>query len=330
MDNVARFSAKERKELFLETSRKLNVHEAVIEKDFWVSWVLNALFRSEHWGSRMIFKGGTSLSKVFGLINRFSEDIDLILDWRVLGYTDEDLWKDRSNTQKDRFSEEVTHKNNEYIRESFIPGFRVELEGRLQGSISLEFHEEPETHVIFNYPRSFDSGYILPQIRLEIGPLAEWVPHSTHEISTFAAQEFPALFKTPVCTVEVIDAERTFWEKATILHQQAMRGRVSPRYSRHYYDLAQMALSEIKIEALNKLDLLKNVVTFKKQFYPSKSAQYDLASPGTLKLLPSEDLVKELAEDYKKMSEMFFGEPPAFEVILGTLSQLEREINNKE
>jgi hypothetical protein len=327
VDKVARFSTQDRRYLFTETARKLGIHEAVIEKDFWVCWALNVLFKSEQWGSKMIFKGGTSLSKVFGLIKRFSEDIDLIIDWRLLGYTDKDLWSERSGNQKEKFFKEVVETNNKYIQDKFIPGFKAELEEILQNSLSVEFHNEPDPAVIVTYPRTFTGSYILPQIRLEIGPIAEWIPNSKRSITSFAAKQFPEFFNEPSCEVTVIDAERTFWEKATILHQQAMRGRISPRFSRHYYDLAQMAGNDVKMNAIKSTDILKNVVSFKIQFYPSKAAKYELAKPGTLKLVPPDGLIKELADDYKKMREMIFGESPAFENIIETLKNLESEIN---
>lgn len=328
MDDVARLANNDRRDLFTETSRAMKMPPGIIEKDFWVCWILDALFSSESWGRSMIFKGGTSLSKVFKCINRFSEDVDLILDWRILGYTDDNLWNERSTTQKDKLFKEVSLKTNDYLKTSFIPQFESELENKLQNSIPVEFQEEPILCVNIEYPRAFTNSYILPVIRLEIGPLAEWVPHSTHTISSFAAETFPNFFKNPEFTIEAIDVERTFWEKATILHQQAMRGYISPRYSRHYYDLAMMAAGEIKTNAFKRIDLLQNVVAFKQQFYPSKSARYELAIPGTMKLLPSENLLQELASDYKKMEEMFYVKAPSFEDIITILNALENEINS--
>jgi hypothetical protein len=273
MINVARFSLQDRKDLFIETARKLKMHEGIVEKDFWVCWVLKILFESQRWGRAMVFKGGTSLSKVYKCIKRFSEDIDLIVDWRLLGYTDEDLWKVRSNNQKDKFFKQVLTDTNNFINSTFISHFIGELEEKLEDKITMEFNE-PDASVIISYPRAFTNDYISPQIKLEIGPLAEWIPHGTYSITSFAAQEFPRFFSKPHCEVIAICAERTFWEKATILHQQAMRGSVSVRYSRHYYDLAQMAGSNIRATAFERLDLLKDVVSFKMQFYPSQSAHY--------------------------------------------------------
>jgi len=142
------------------------------------------------------------------------------------------------------------------------------------------------------------------------------------------------VFKSPTCPINAIKAERTFWEKATILHAEAFRPEHKPhlaRYSRHYYDLAMMARDEAtKSAALSDLELLHSVVVFKAKFYPSAWANYDLAKPGTFKLLPPDHNFKSLADDYKQMQVMFCGEVPAFDHLMETLQGLEDEINELE
>ena len=127
----------------------------------------------------------------------------------------------------------------------------------------------------------------------------------------------------------VIAAERTFWEKATILHQEAHRKTQTPqRYSRRYYNLYKLAVSRVRASALADPKLLQDVVAFKQRFYPSAWARYDLAVPGSLKLLPATpSQVKELAQDYEEMQVMLFGAPPEFRDILDELKHLEAEIN---
>lgn len=177
-----------------------------------------------------------------------------------------------------------------------------------------------------------DTGGLLPYIQLETGPLASWLPHSEHFITPYAAEEFPDLFELPKCSVQAIDAERTFWEKATILHHEAHRPEesvVPERYSRHYYDLCLMAADEkLKTTAFNKLDLLENVVLFKKKFYPRGWANYDAAKPGTLKLMPPSRVLDAMQKDYAEMQEMIFGRRPSFHEIIDSLGDLEAEINH--
>lgn len=127
-----------------------------------------------------------------------------------------------------------------------------------------------------------------------------------------------------------IAAERTFWEKATILHKEAQRpGALPERHSRHYYGLHMLAHSPVRARALSDLSLLADVVAFKQRFYPSRWARYDLATPGTFKLLPADAArIENLERDYANMQVMLFGGPPAFAAILETLRDLELEINS--
>lgn len=325
MELVARFPEQDRKDLFLQTAEKMRLSAGNIEKDFWVCWVLDALFSSETWSNKLIFKGGTSLSKIFHLINRFSEDIDLILDWQQLGIAKDVPWENRSKTQQDKFCDKIRAETSDYIAHTFVPSLGQELAQKLQADIGMEARDDT---VIIAYPKTLSVEYVRPEIRLEIGPLANWVPHGKFPLSSYAAEHFPQFFKKRSSTVVAILAERTFWEKATILHEQASSARILPNYSRHYYDLAQMAGSDVKLLALGNLDLLHEVIEFKDRFYRSNKARYDLAVPGTFRLMPSPDLLPELEKDYRRMGVMLFGAPPEFESIISTLRKLEGEINS--
>ena len=158
------------------------------------------------------------------------------------------------------------------------------------------------------------------------------VDERTHkdEISSFVAQKFPEHFENPACQVSTIVAERTFWEKATILHQEANRAaekKIPLRHSRHYYDLAMMTTSSVKDKALSNLELLEGVVAFKQRFYSSAWAKYEDAKIGTLKLLPPEFRHRELKEDYASMRNMIFDKYIEFDEMMSTLKDLEDEIN---
>ncbi|MEZ5614752.1 MAG: nucleotidyl transferase AbiEii/AbiGii toxin family protein [Rhodocyclaceae bacterium] len=190
---------------------------------------------------------------------------------------------------------------------------------------------EDDPHVIeVRYPAAFADTYLRPEVRLEIGPLAAWLPHEEKRISAYAAKAFPGLFARREATVRTIRAERTFWEKATILHQEAHRPEDSPqpaRYSRHYYDLARMAASPVQAAALADRELLAGVVAFKQRFYPRPWARYDLAVPGSLRLLPGEQTLATVEADYRAMADMIFGAVPDFADIVAQLRALEDEIN---
>ncbi|MEO7343945.1 MAG: nucleotidyl transferase AbiEii/AbiGii toxin family protein [Methylotenera sp.] len=323
MDKVAKFSQKDRSDLFAETASTMRTTPAIVEKDFWVVWVLSRVFANTDLARILKFKGGTSLSKVFGLIGRFSEDIDLILDWREVVHDDPEAA--RSKSQQMKFNEATNAEAISYIDTALLPQVQQCVGDLCSCSIDVA-----NPHAInIRYPAAFGDAYLRPEILLEIGPLASWLPSDVFAIQPYAAQHFPRLFEKPSCVVPTILAERTFWEKATILHQEAHRGDkpMPPRYSRHYYDLARLALSDVKNIALADLEMLAAAVAFKQRFYPSAWAQYELAKPPNLKLIPPEARASELAKDYQAMQNMIFDKPLSFDEVMQTLTSLEKEIN---
>lgn len=329
MDKVAGISADDRKDLFQETAARRGMHPAIAEKDFWVCWILKQIFTDQGLKDKLIFKGGTSLSKVYHLIERFSEDIDLVLDWRVLGYgkEQEDPFKEfESNARRGRFYEQMNARAGDYIETQLVPQLN-QLFAKCSG---ISASGDGRDHQIVNivYPSVFSLEYLRPEVQLEIGPLASWVPNEHHIIKPYAAEEFPKVFDDPDCPVFAISAERTFWEKATILHQQAHRQNSMPaRYSRHYYDFYKLSRSPVKEAALKDGKLLQDVVEFKQRFYPSAWAKYENAKPGSFKLLPNEACLAEIGKDYDAMGEMIFGDRPDLDLMMGALGELEQEIN---
>lgn len=330
MNRVASLSEKERNELFTLTAERRGMGTvAVVEKDFWVCWTLKQLFEHPALSKQLIFKGGTSLSKVYGLIDRFSEDIDLVLDWRVVDEVENPMGE-RTPSQQRKINEVLNERACAYIAETMLPQLEQALGAHCE--LDMKLDEKDQGHVVrVKYPKTTNAGGLLPYIQLEIGPLASWLPHSEHTITPYAAETFPDQFDAPQCSVRAIDAERTFWEKATILHHEAHRPEdsvIPERYSRHYYDLCLMAADEtLKASALGKMELLEDVVAFKKKFYPRGWANYDAAKPGTLKLIPPERVLKAMEKDYVAMQEMIFGRCPSFEEIVVSLTSLEKEIN---
>lgn len=325
MDKTAKLPANQRKELFQQTAAKLHMlSEAAIEKDFWVCWMLKKLFTSRI-KDIIIFKGGTSLSKIFHLIQRFSEDIDLILNWK--DNTVGDPMLPRSHSRQDKFNSELDQWSSNFIRKIILPEVQNTCAGICQAEISPN---DPE-HIVVTYPKSFDDPYLRPQILLEIGAKAAWVPHDTYTIRPYAAEIYPGIFDSPDASIKATTPERSFWEKITILHAEAHRPANSPvraRYSRHYYDTVMIARSPVKQKAFSDLQLLKNVVDFKEKFYHSGWANYQEAKPGTLKLLPPAHSMTELRKDYGKMKMMIYGAPLSFDEIMESLEKLEDEINN--
>ena len=246
---------------------------------------------------RLLFKGGTSLSKINHAINRFSEDIDLAVDYVALGFTgDRDPRREGlSKTKRAAILAEMMTACQQYIGSEFIEVLRVRCEEILGNGEdwTLAVSEQDRNIVRFQYPSAAPTlDYIKPQVILELGTHAEFVPRDRFTVRAFAAEEFPALFAEPDVAVTSLLAKRTFWEKATILHAEFHRPAekaLPDRYSRHYYDLAMLAQSPVRAEALADLALLDQVVRHKETFYPSGWARYDLARVGSLRLVPPEE-----------------------------------------
>ena len=330
MKKVALLNKEDKMVLFTNTGRKKTMHPSIIEKDFWVCYTLDYLFHHSPWKNAFIFKGGTSLSKAYHVIERFSEDIDLILDWRLVNDLRTDPWDDRSKTQQDKFNKHINQKTASFLREQFVPIMKQDFERDLGSNIDISIDTEDEQTVNFAYPQIYEDQYLRPEIRLEIGPLAEWLPHHGQVIRSYASEEYGKVFEQPDTTVQTVDAQRTFWEKTTILHKVANRdiSKTFPRrYARHYYDLYCMYSSKIKNSAFEQKELLERDVLFKKKFYYSGMAGYETAKIGAMQLLPRKEDISALKNDYEQMKEMLFGYVPKFEEIMIAITALQDEIN---
>jgi hypothetical protein len=240
--------------------------------------------------------------------------------------TDEDPYEGRSNTQQDIFNKKLNKLAEDYIGRDLLPI----LNGLMQPPCDARVDSYDGQTVIIQYPKLFSGTYLRPEIRLEIGPMSSMVPCSKYSIRPYAAEVFPEKFENSFANVVSIVPERTFWEKVTILHVEAHRpaGKSHPaRYSRHYYDVYKMLDTDIEMKGLKNLKLLDDVVNFKKRFYYSNWAKYDLAAPRTIKLIPDESRLKSLMEDYEAMEEMIFGAYPTFDHIIDKLRAFQKKLN---
>lgn len=333
MHKIGAMSADDLETLFRGVSEEINKPIDIIEKDFWVCWTLAYLFGECKWKHNMAFKGGTSLSKGFNLISRFSEDIDVILDWRLLGYTTATVMAPRSKTQDNLHVEEMNRRGAEFLCGEFLETLRIDFSKLLpRGQFKLFIDDDPQT-ICFQYPKSGVSGYgsaILDIIRIEMGANARWTPSSPVKISPYVSQVLGANMENPSVNVMTADPTRTFWEKVTILHKEANRihGSFPPRYARHYYDLYKMFNSPVKEAAYRNLELLGTVVEFKRRFYSCAWAQYDDAKIGTMKLLPHDRFMQDINRDYVRTQTMMYDDIPSFEDVMQCIKVLESEINS--
>lgn len=185
--------------------------------------------------------------------------------------------------------------------------------------------------ILFSYPRLYSSTATLDVIRLEVGPLAAWSPSQPARITPYLAELRPQLFQRPSTTIPTAIPERTFWEKATILHQETNRPEsksLPRRYARHYYDMYRLGRSDIADRAIERSDLLYEVVAFKEKFYRTPWARLHEAVPGTMRLVPESWRLPDLERDYGAMRPMIYGEVPPFETLLDSIANLEKRIND--
>ena len=310
-----------------EVSNAKGLSKAIIEKDLWVCAALDYLFTKNPWRDHLAFKGGTSLSKAYNLIERFSEDIDLILDWRVIGYGETEPLEERSSNQQDKLNKEILAKTAEFLQTTFIPRIKEDLSELISRDLQILYEDDA---VIIGYGNAYADASILHSIRLEIGALAAWTPTQITTIRPYIAEAYPDQFGDVFVKVRTTTPERTFWEKITILHREAFRPESSPlppRMSRHYYDIYRMAKLGILDQALQDPDLLKQVAAFKAKFYPQKWAHYELAKLGTLRLAPPAYNLKSLQRDYAAMAGMIYGKMPEFDELMAEIIKIEQQLN---
>lgn len=343
MDDVARLPPVDRADLFSATASRRRLRLEIIEKDFWVCWSLKRLFTLSDPPAGLIFKGGTSLSKVFNVIERFSEDVDLSFNRADLGFGGEhDPLHAPSGKKARQWREALTETCRRVIHEQLLPQLTAtfaEVIGEPPGALwwlELDPEDTSQQTLLFHYPSGGkpreveEPGYIKPYVRLEIGARADHWPSLQATIMPYAAEEFPRPFRDPTCSVKVLAAERTFWEKATLLHAWHHTPPDKPfrdRQSRHYYDVVRLFEKGIGKEALRDTNLLLKVAEHKDVFFPAASAKYEEARPGTLRLVPPPARLPELEQDYRKMQEMIFTDPPPLNHLLTVLREIEALIN---
>jgi predicted nucleotidyltransferase component of viral defense system len=348
MDKVARLPAADKAALFNETGAMRGVTNAIIEKDFWVCWTLKRIFGLQGEGNPgLVFKGGTSLSKAYGAIRRFSEDIDLSFDRKDLGYggeRDPEKAAVASKKKAKKLIDNLVADVENHIATVLLPRLgetiAKELGPSKEAGWSLVIDDQEPQNLLFYYPPSLGDtdyaglSYLSRRVKLEFGARGDAWPVEHREIQPYAAEEFPDFFESPTCALDVLALRRTFWEKATILHAEHHRPAeaATPRYlSRHYYDLAMLADTEDGKAATVDTDLLTQVANHKSLYFRSAWTQYETARRGTLQLSPHPDRLADLRRDYREMAPMIFDDPaPGFDDIMKRIEQLERSINKPE
>ncbi len=329
-------SREDRREACLQTMAATGIRANMVEKDAWVCWVLRELFALPGAADHFIFKGGTSLSKAWKVIHRFSEDVDISLSREWLGFSGaRDPEAATSRKQRAKLLEELSAACAANLGTVVAPALRARI-ATACGSFSWSLDvspEDPQT-LLFAYPSVFDggdtAGYVRPVVKIECGARSDRWPVAPQSLAPYLAEAFPQAFPDATFTVPVLGIERTFWEKATILHAEAHRPAGKPvpdRFSRHYSDLAALAAHPAGVAALDRTDLRERVAAHKQVFFAAAWANYETAVPGTFKLIPSPERLNALSADYRAMQDMFFRPPSRWPDVVATLSALETRIN---
>ena len=338
MDDVARLAPRDRSDLFRAAAEAKGVTIQIVEKDFWVCWVLRQLYTLGDLPAALLFKGGTSLSKVFGVIERMSEDIDLVIDRADLGFTGDldPTAAGVSGKERERRIDALKKAAAVFVGGPLVDALRARFEAVLGSSESWSLRADvtnlDNTLILFEYPSMEPpSAYLRSMVQLELGARGDTWPATEGKVTPYAAEMFPAQFHEPTASVRAITAERTFWEKATILHALAHQGAEKAKrakLARHYYDVYRLWEHGLGRTAGGDQTLLADVVRHKTTFYRDPKARYELAIPGSLRLVPDDDVLAVIRSEYAAMAEeMIFGEVPKLDEVLRVLKDAEAGIN---
>ncbi|MGD0747941.1 MAG: nucleotidyl transferase AbiEii/AbiGii toxin family protein [Acidimicrobiales bacterium] len=320
----------ERSGAYRAAARQTGLPTKILEKDVWICWTLEVLYgQPGHYP--MAFKGGTSLSKVFNAISRFSEDIDITI---TLPSHDPDSIP-ASGAQRKNLTKKVAVDLDAYLESTVVP-LLVDALGDYSADPSGHVTKTDRETVVLDYPSCYEKegGYLTERVKIEFGARNQVTPSESHTVTPYVGTVLEqAEVSLPTPLVDVLSGERTFWEKATLAHDECNRADLSrgsaDRISRHWYDLAMLADHRIGASALEDRELLAQVVTVKKAFFARSSSHYDDCLSGAIRLVPDTDGISALRADYEAMivAGMFRGEPPTFNAILDRVRTLEGVIN---
>lgn len=335
MDFFAKKQTAERREIFQEAASRRDVLPIIIEKDFWVCWTLKRLFTAPQLAPYITFKGGTSLSKSYGLIERFSEDIDLTISREAspLNEVKDPMERDISGKERGRRIGALKESAQRFVGETILDCLTAQMTEALERGDDWQLLIDPDDPdrqtILFYYPQTATetAGYVKPTIKLEFGARGGTEPQNETPIRPYVSEEFPSLFQEATCCPVTLSVTRSFWEKVTILHALCHGSKMRDRMSRHYYDTFMMDQKGVTEDALSDTALLDLVVQNKATFFRDPRASYDTAQIGTLRLVPEGETLQALKKDYKAMEEMFMAHFPSFDDIIERLIILEQRIN---
>jgi len=328
--DILRATARDRRQIFSDATERVPTSANFIEKDFIVSATLDVLFGDDsRQADNLVFKGGTSLSKGHHLIERFSEDIDLVIVRSELGFAGDNdpMNPELSRKKREKLRRELIAEAGKHVQTKMRPLLEDTL-GPFGATIETEEGSDDQT-LLIAYPSAFEQKdkYVSEKVKLEVGARSATLPAAPLEIRPYVAEGLDIdLVATGVHTIA---AERTFLDKVIIIHGRHCKLRDTGeihnnanRESRHYYDLAKMADS-IAPAALRDQELLEDVVAHGALAFPSGWMRYDEAREGNLLICPPAEMISELKRDYRAMSGMILGEVPEFAWVMSKIDQID-------
>ena len=325
--------AEDRKEILQTAAAQLGQQATVLEKDVWVCWTLQTLFSLPD-AHPMAFKGGTSLSKIYGVIERFSEDVDITLDYRAFDDKFNPFAEGASRSAIKKFGERLKGYVLQYANDVVVPYVNAQLQILPNPeNYGIEVSDDGE-RIWIQYPSAIEGSdqYLKSSILVELGGRNVIDPNERHIISPDISRLVTGL-DLPSGKVVVLSPERTFWEKATLIHVECNRKQIkahADRLSRHWYDLRMLARHASGKTALNNRGLFEDVVRHKQVFFNTSYANYDACLTSDLHLIPGDQLIKALRTDYEKMlsAGMMYGDPLPFDRIISDIQEIEQAIND--
>ena len=339
MERFLALSTADRARAFEQAGARRGLPAGSVEKDFWVCLMLRELFALPSIGDQLTFKGGTSLSKAWGLIDRFSEDIDLTIERDGLGFSgDKGPEAATTGQEQRRRLDGLKLACRGLITTALAPALRARLTELLRAneSWSLESDsDDPDGQtLLFAYPR-LDSAvapsYLKPVVKLEFGARSDPWPAESCLVTSIIAEEFPALIEVPQSSVRALLPERTFWEKVLLLHEEGFRPAGTmrrARMARHYYDAWRLIEAGVAPRAAADVALFDRVVAHRRVFFKYGWVDYDTMKRGAIAMVPRVTQVDDWRRDYVAMQgEMFATTPPAFDEILTAVDRFQSEFN---
>jgi predicted nucleotidyltransferase component of viral defense system len=334
------FSEDRRRTVCEQAQDTLGLPPATIEKDFWVCWTLKNLFDLPEWGLQLTFKGGTSLSKGWALIERFSEDIDIVINRDVLGFGgDKAPERAPSKAQARKRLDALKAASQSCINEKLLPLLADAISQQMPADLSWGLDLDPDDPdaqtLLLDYPTAFTGhlGYVRPVVKIEFGARSDIEPSLVVNIQPYLGKLFPDLFTQTNFSVRVVSPERSFWEKAMLLHEETFRPREKTRQARmarHYYDLYCLINAGIGDKASRDLELFRRIAAHRQVYFRYTWVDYDTLCPGRLKLVPPDEELANWKNDYNAMKDaMFFGEPPEFDELIRSAGKFQDDFNRK-